>query len=168
MSFKVKDKIVVYDQIYKSYGETVQYRSRGATEASKFGAVAALVNSITPFSLNTPHTGMQTYRDGVKEIPVACISPQDAHMLRRMQNRGEQLVINLKMNAKTYDPTISRNTIAEIRGNAYPDKVVVVSGHIDSWDVGQGAMDDGGGSFISWNSLVVLKSLGLRPRRTLR
>lgn len=165
---KVKGKIVVYDVKFISYGATVIYRSKGASEAAKYGAVAALVSSITPFSLNTPHTGMQSYEETVKKIPVACITPQDAHMLTRMQNRGESIVIHLKMDARNLEPKTSRNTIAEIRGHTHPDKVVVVSGHLDSWDVGQGAMDDGGGAFLSWNSLVVLKALGLRPKRTMR
>lgn len=78
------------------------------------------------------------------------------------------MLINIKMEAENLKPVTSRNTIAEIIGYAQPDRVVVVSGHLDSWDVGQGAMDDGGGAFISWNSLVVLKQLGLRARRTIR
>jgi carboxypeptidase Q len=72
------------------------------------------------------------------------------------------------MNPKFFPNVTSRNTIAEIKGKTDPDRVVMVSGHLDSWDVGQGAMDDGGGAFISWNSLVVLKNLGLRPKRTIR
>lgn len=72
------------------------------------------------------------------------------------------------MDSKFYPNATSRNTVAEFTGTAYPNKVVLVSGHLDSWDVGQGAMDDGGGAFISWNSLVVLKNLELRPKRTIR
>lgn len=111
---------------------------------------------------------MQSYDADVKKIPVACITAQDANMLRRMQTRGEKLIIHLQMDAQNLDPKISRNIIAEIRGHTNPDKVVLVSGHLDSWDVGQGAMDDGGGAMLSWNTLVVLKALGLRPRRTMR
>jgi len=81
---------------------------------------------------------------------------------------GSKLKIFLKMDSKFFANATSRNTIAEIRGSTDSDKVVLVSGHLDSWDVGQGAMDDGGGAFISWNSLVVLKNLGLRPKRTIR
>lgn len=76
--------------------------------------------------------------------------------------------ILLKMDATFFPNATSRNTVAEIAGAADPGKVVLVSGHLDSWDVGQGAMDDGGGAFVSWNSLVVLKNLGLRPKRTIR
>lgn len=81
---------------------------------------------------------------------------------------GTHLEILLKMDSKFFPNAISRNTVAEINGTADPDKIVLVSGHLDSWDVGEGAMDDGGGAFISWNSLVVLKNLGLRPKRTIR
>lgn len=77
-------------------------------------------------------------------------------------------MINVKMGAQSLPSVNSRNTIAEIAGSTKPDKVVVVSGHLDSWDVGQGAMDDGGGAFISWNSLRILKALNLRPKRTIR
>lgn len=167
-SSQVSGKIVVYNQPYVSYSETVVYRSMGASEASKYGAVATLIRSITPFSLNTPHAGHQSYSDGVKKIPTACITVEDAELLSRMYNRGTKLEIFLKMDSKSFTNATSRNTVAEIKGTTDPDKIVLVSGHLDSWDVGQGAMDDGGGAFISWNSLVVLKNLGLRPKRSIR
>ncbi|XP_053975914.1 carboxypeptidase Q-like [Hylaeus volcanicus] len=165
---EVPGKIVVFNQKYVSYDETVEYRSRGATEASKYGAVAALINSVTPFSLYTPHTGMQSYGPNVTKIPVACITAEDASLLKRLSDNGETIQINLKMQAKNLPSKISRNIVAEIVGSTMPEKVVVVSGHIDSWDVGQGAMDDGGGAFISWQALKLLKKLNYRPRRTIR
>ncbi|KAL5242526.1 hypothetical protein ACI65C_009936 [Semiaphis heraclei] len=167
-SSQVNGKIVVYNQPYVSYSETVTYREMGASEASKYGAVATLIRSITPFSLNTPHAGQQSYSDGVKKIPTACITVEDAELLYRMYNRGTKLEIFLKMDSKFFTNATSRNTVAEIKGTTDPDKIVLVSGHLDSWDVGQGAMDDGGGAFISWNSLVILKNLGLRPKRSIR
>ncbi|XP_060868808.1 carboxypeptidase Q-like [Metopolophium dirhodum] len=167
-SSQVSGKIVVYNQPYVSYSETVVYRSMGASEASKYGAVATLIRSITPFSLNTPHAGHQSYSEGVKKIPTACITVEDAELLYRMYNRGTKLEIFLKMDSKFFTNATSRNTVAEIKGTTEPDKIVLVSGHLDSWDVGQGAMDDGGGAFISWNSLVVLKNLKLRPKRSIR
>ncbi|PBC27121.1 Plasma glutamate carboxypeptidase [Apis cerana cerana] len=164
----VPGKIVIYNQKFVSYGETVKYRNNGATEASKYGAVAALVRSVTPYSLYTPHTGHQSYGENVTKIPVAAITVEDATLLRRMANRGERLEINLKMEATNLPSTVSRNVVAELRGSRNPEKVVVVSGHIDSWDVGQGAMDDGGGAFISWQAVKLLKYLNYRPRRTVR
>ncbi|XP_076295596.1 carboxypeptidase Q-like [Lasioglossum baleicum] len=166
--YEVPGKIVVYNQMFVSYGETVKYRSSGASEAAKHGAVAALIRSITPYSLYTPHTGMQSYAANVTKIPVACITPEDSTLLRRIAIRGETIKINLKMEAKTLPNELSRNVIAEIVGSTMPEKVVVVSGHVDSWDVGQGAMDDGGGAFVSWHALKLLKHLNFRPRRTVR
>ncbi|XP_076241534.1 carboxypeptidase Q-like isoform X1 [Calliopsis andreniformis] len=165
---EVPGKIVVYNQKYVSYDKTVQYRSKGASVASKYGAVAALIRSVTPYSLYTPHTGMQSYAPNVTKIPVACITAEDASLLKRMANRGYTIQINLKMQAKNLPDKVSRNVIAEIVGSTVPNKVVVVSGHIDSWDVGQGAMDDGGGAFISWQAVRLLKQLKYRPRRTIR
>ncbi|XP_078040367.1 carboxypeptidase Q-like [Augochlora pura] len=165
---EVPGKIVVYNERYVSYGETVKYRSSGASEAAKYGAVAVLIRSVTPYSLYTPHTGMQSYAENVTKIPAACITQEDALLLRRMSIRGKTIKINLKMEAKTLPDELSRNIIAEIVGSTLPEKVVVVSGHVDSWDVGQGAMDDGGGAFISWHAIKLLKHLNFRPRRTVR
>ncbi|XP_076465000.1 carboxypeptidase Q-like [Babylonia areolata] len=165
---EAKGKIVVYNEDFVDYGTTVAYRSRGASEGAKVGAVATLIRSVTPFSLYTPHTGMQDYEAGVPKIPTACITIEDAQMLWRMSQRGERIVIKLFMGAKNLPPVQSRNTVAEIKGSKYPEQVVLVSGHLDSWDVGQGAMDDGGGAFISWQALSIIRQLGLRPKRTLR
>ncbi|XP_012535012.2 carboxypeptidase Q-like [Monomorium pharaonis] len=165
---EIPGKIVVYNQKFVSYGETVKYRSSGASRAAELGAVAALIRSVTPFSLYTPHTGMMSYAENVTKIPAACITVEDATLLGRIADRGETIVINLKMEAKQYPDTQSRNVIADITGSSAPEKAVVVSGHIDSWDVGEGALDDGGGIFISWNALKLLKHLGIRARRTIR
>ncbi|XP_046574508.1 carboxypeptidase Q-like [Haliotis rubra] len=165
---EARGKIVVYNEDWVGYGATVQYRSLGAVEAAKVGAVASLIRSVTPFSIDSPHTGWQDYSDNVTKIPTACITIEIAQMLHRMSLRGEKIVINLKMEAQNLPMVKSRNTVAEIKGSTYPDEVVIVSGHLDSWDVGQGAMDDGGGAFISWQALSLVRQLGLRPKRTLR
>ncbi|KAK1895882.1 Carboxypeptidase Q, partial [Dissostichus eleginoides] len=161
-------RIVVFNQPFVSYGETVAYRAYGASEAAKVGAVATLIRSITPFSINSPHTGLQDYQDGVKRIPSACITVEDAELMWRMAQRGQRIVVRLTMGAKTLPDAESFNTVAEIPGWEHPEQVVLLSGHLDSWDVGQGAMDDGGGAMISWEALSLIKELGLRPRRTLR
>ncbi|XP_064363765.1 carboxypeptidase Q isoform X1 [Dromaius novaehollandiae] len=165
---EAKGKVVVYNQPFITYGETVQYRSQGAVEAAKVGAVASLIRSIASFSIHSPHTGWQNYQPGVPQIPTACISVEDAEMMSRMSLRGTKIVVYLKMGAKTYPDSSSFNTVAEIVGSKYPEQIVLVSGHLDSWDVGQGAMDDGGGAFISWEALSLVKDLGLRTKRTLR
>ncbi|XP_019861754.1 PREDICTED: carboxypeptidase Q-like [Amphimedon queenslandica] len=165
---EVKDRIVVFNPTYVSYPVTVAYRVNGASRASKYGAVATLIRTVGPFSIYSPHTGMQVYNSSVPAIPTACITIEDANMLDRLERAGERLTIHLYMEAQTLPMVISRNTVAEIKGSVYPDQVVVVSGHLDSWDVGQGAMDDGGGAFISWQALSIVKGLGLTPKRTLR
>lgn len=161
-------KIVLFDVPFTNYGQTVQYRSRGAVAAARAGAVASLIRSVTPYSQQTPHTGSMTYNDSVPRIPHAAITVEDAAMLHRMQRRGERIVVRLRMGAQMLPDSPSRNVVAELRGAERPDEVVVLGGHIDSWDVGQGAMDDGGGSVAAWEAVRVLKQLGLRVRRTIR
>ncbi|KAM9309420.1 carboxypeptidase Q-like [Pholidichthys leucotaenia] len=161
-------RIVVFNQPFVSYEETIAYRAYGASEAAKVGAVATLIRSITPFSINSPHTGWQDYQTGVQRIPTACITVEDAELMWRMAQRGQKIVVRLTMGAKTLPDADSFNTVAEIKGWQHPEQVVLLSGHLDSWDVGQGAMDDGGGAMISWEALSLIKDLGLRPRRTLR
>lgn len=161
-------KIVLYDVPFTTYGETVQYRGRGAIEAARVGAVASLVRSITPYSMQTPHTGGMGYSDDVPRIPHAALTIEDATLLHRMQDRGERIVVHLEMNAETHPDKQSRNVIGEIVGSELPDEVVLVGGHSDTWDVGQGAMDDGGGIVAAWEVVRMLHEMGLRPRRTIR
>ncbi len=161
-------RIVVYDVPFTSYGETVRYRGQGAIEAAKLGAVASLIRSVTPFSMNLPHTGEMRYDSATRRIPHAALTVEDVMMLHRMQERGIIPVVHLTMGARTLPDVPSRDIVAEIRGSERPDEVVVLGGHIDSWDVGQGAMDDGGGAVVSWEALRLMKRLGLRPRRTVR
>lgn len=129
---------MVYNEEYESYGKTVVYRGQGANKAAEVGALAVLIRSITPFSLNTPHTGMLDYDTKIPRIPSACISIEDAELLDRLQRLGEHLTIHLLMNDTTLPNRDSRNSVAEIKGRERPDNVVVISGHLDSWDVGQG------------------------------
>ena len=161
-------KIVLFHAPWMGYGPTVQYRSRGAVAAARAGAVASLIRSVTPYSLDTPHTGAMGYSDDVRRIPHAAITAEDAGMLQRMQERGERIVVRLQMEAETLPDVESRNVMAEIVGYEMPEEVIVMGGHIDSWDVGQGAMDDGGGCVAAWAAVKLLQRLGLRPRRTVR
>ncbi len=161
-------KIVLFNVPFTTYGRTVQYRGGGAIAAARAGAVAALLRSVTPHSLQSPHTGAMGYADGVPRIPFAAVTVEDAQMMQRMIDRGERVVVRLTMEADTLPDVESRNVIAEVRGREFPDQVVVLGGHIDSWDVGQGAMDDGGGSVAAWEAVRLIHALGLEPRRTLR
>jgi carboxypeptidase Q len=163
-----RGKIVLFDAPYVDYGVTVQYRVNGAIAAARAGAVAALLRSVSPFEMRQPHTGVMRYDSTVRKIPFAAISIEDAMMLHRMQNRGQRVAVTLRMEARTLPDAPSRNVVAEIRGSERPDEVVLVSGHLDSWDVGTGAMDDAGGVVAAWEAVRLMKRLGLRPRRTVR
>lgn len=165
---EARGRIVLYDVPFTTYGETVRYRTTGAAAAARVGAVASLLRSVGPYSMQTPHTGTMSYEEGVPSIPAAAITVEDAMLMRRLQDRGERIVVRLAMEAKSLPDAESRNVIAEIRGRELPDEVVVIGGHIDSWDVGQGAMDDAGGSVAAWEAVRLMHELGLRPRRTVR
>lgn len=165
----VRGKIVLFVPRWEGYGKTVIYRSRAASVASKKGAVAALVRSITPYSIGSLHTGMQRYQSDVtNKIPVAAVTVEDAYMLLRMYRRGEKITLHLEMEDRNLGDFVSRNTIAEFAGEKQTS-VTVVSGHLDSWDIGVGAMDDGGGAFIAWKALHLLKRINVKPpKRTIR
>ena len=165
---QARGKIVLFDVPFTSYGETVAYRALGASAAAKVGALAMLVRTVGPFSINSPHTGALRYDTTVKKIPAAAVTLEDAMMLHRMQDRGQPITVTLKMGAQQLPDAPSRNIVAEIRGRDLPDEVVVMGGHIDSWDVGQGAMDDAGGVVAAWEAVRLMKALGLHPRRTIR
>lgn len=165
---KVRGKIVVYNEPWRGYGPTVVYRGQGAVRAARLGAVAALVRSVTPLSLRSPHTGAMNYAADAAPIPAAAISVEDALMIARLQQSGVRIQLRLKMEARTLADAPSANVVGEIAGREKPEEVVVMGGHIDSWDVGQGAQDDASGSVACWQAVQLVKSLGLRPRRTLR
>jgi carboxypeptidase Q len=166
---EAKGKIVLFDVPFTGYGQTVRYRGGAANAAGKVGAAAALIRSVSSFSMQNPHTGAMSYDTASKiKIPAAALSIEDATMVHRMIDRGDKVVINLKMSAQTLPDAPSRNVVAELVGSEKPDEVVVLGGHIDSWDVGQGAMDDGGGVVAAWEAVKLLKRLGLKPRRTIR
>lgn len=167
---EARGKIVLFDAPFTSYGQTVRYRRDGAVAAARAGAVASLIRSVGPYSMRTPHTGAMVYdtTGAVPRIPHAALAAEDAAMIHRMADRGERVVIRLVMGARQLPDAPSRNVVAELVGRERPDEVVVLGGHIDSWDVGQGAMDDGGGVVAAWEAVRLMQRLGLRPRRTVR
>ena len=164
----VEGKIVVYAVDWQGYGKTVQYRGAGASRAAALGAVAALVRSATGHSLNTPHTGGLRYDEEQPKIPAAAITPEEAEWFQRMQSLGHEVTVRLEMDAQTLPDAKSANVIVEIPGRDLPEEVVVMGGHYDSWDVGQGAHDDGAACIAAWQALKILHDLDLQPRRTLR
>jgi carboxypeptidase Q len=163
-----RGKIVVYNAPFTTYGATVSYRLLGASRAARYGAIGALVRSITPVSLQTPHTGGMQYDPNQPKIPVAAITIEAAELLQRMHDRGDRPTVRLKMEAKFLADAESANVIAELKGTEKPEEIILISGHYDSWDVGQGAHDDGGGCIVAWEAIRLLKELGLRPKRTIR
>jgi carboxypeptidase Q len=165
---EAKGKIVLLDVPFTDYVATRKVRTDGPSAAARVGAVACLIRSVASNSIRSPHTGQTRYDSTVAKIPAAALSVEDAAMLHRFQDRGEPMVLTLRMGARKLADAPSRNVIAEIVGREKPDEVVVVGGHIDSWDVGQGAMDDGGGAVGAWEAVRLLKRLNLRPRRTVR
>uniref|UniRef100_A0A8C7A2A4 Carboxypeptidase Q n=1 Tax=Nothoprocta perdicaria TaxID=30464 RepID=A0A8C7A2A4_NOTPE len=119
---EAKGRIVVYNEPFLTYGQSVQYRSRGAVEAARAGALASLVRSVASLSISSPHTGWQNYQPDVPQIPTACISVEDAEMMSRMSLRGTKIVVYLKLGAKTYPDAPSFNTVAEIVGSKFPEQ----------------------------------------------
>jgi carboxypeptidase Q len=172
---EARGKIVVFDVAFPdtlspfaAYGSVVPYRVTGAIAAARAGAVASLIRSVASLSLQNPHTGVMIYDSTVHRIPHAALSVEDAMLLHRMQDRGEHPVLHLVMNARKLPDAPSRNVVAEVPGREHPEEVVVLGGHIDSWDVGEGAMDDAGGAVAAWEAVRLLQRLGLHPRRTVR
>jgi carboxypeptidase Q len=149
------------------YGKAVAYRWAGPSAAAKHGAIGMLIRSVTERSLSTPHTGSTGYADGVPKIPAAALTIEDAELLDRLSQRGP-VSVHLELDEQQLPDVESANVIGDLRGSDKPDEIVVIGGHIDSWDVGQGAQDDGGGITMMMEVLRVLKQLHLQPHRTIR
>lgn len=165
---RVRGRVVVFNVPFTTYDQTRPYRSDGPSRAAQLGAVASLVRAVGPAGLRLPHTGGLNYAANAPKIPAAAIASEDADRLQRMSDRGERIVLKLQMEAHFEADAPSANVVGEIRGREKPDEFVVIGGHIDSWDVGAGASDDGGGIVATWEALRLMKNLGLRPRRTVR
>ncbi|HJY34561.1 MAG TPA: M28 family peptidase, partial [Vicinamibacterales bacterium] len=140
---EARGKIVLFNAPFKGYGPTVAYRVNGPSQAAGAGALAVLVRSIGLDGLRTTHTGMLTYREGVPRIPAAAITAEDAARLARMAARGEKLRVRLRMGAEMLPDADSANVIAEVQGREKPEEVVILGAHLDSWDLGRGALDNG-------------------------
>jgi carboxypeptidase Q len=173
---EAKGKIVLFNQQCDwvnrptaCYGDTAVYRVSGPSAAARVGAVAMLLRSLASNDRSSlPHTGMMTYDSDAGKIPCAAITVEDAEAMDRMATNKLKIVVSLFMEAQTLVPVPQPNVVAELTGTDKKDEIIIVSGHLDSWDVGVGAMDDGGGAFVSWQVLSTLKALKLQPRRTIR
>jgi len=165
---EAKGKIVLFDMPWEGYGSVAKFRVGGASAAARHGAVAALVRSAARVSLGAPHTGMMRYEDDAPRIPTAALTVEDAGRLRRLADKGLKPRVNLYMEAKNHGETTSYNVLGDIRGRELPEEIVLVCGHLDSWDVGTGAQDDGAGVVLALASARILLKQDLRPRRTVR
>ncbi len=165
---RVKGRIVLFNAPFTTYGETVQYRGSGPSRAAALGAVAVLVRSVGPTGLRTPHTGALNYAEGSPRIPAAAIAAEDADRIQRILDRGTTVRVRLMMQARMLPDADSFNVVGEISGRERPGEIVALGGHLDSWDVGTGAQDDGGGCVVTWEAARLMKRLNLRPRRTVR
>jgi len=173
---KVKGKIVFFNKAmdrtyldtFQAYGEAVPYRGRGAAEASKQGAVAVLVRSMTLRIDDDPHTGMVQYDPKVAKIPAAAISTLDADFLSDFLQKNDSVVINLKLSCRELPPVASANVVGEIQGTEWPNQIILLGGHLDSWDLATGAHDDGAGCVQAIEALRLIKESGLKPKRSIR
>ncbi len=172
---KIKGKIVFYNRpmdptqlrTFRAYGGAVDQRSQGPSTAAKYGAVAVLVRSMTTRLDDIPHTGGLNYKDGIKKIPAVAISTNDAELLSRILKK-EKTHVFVRTTCEMLSDKLSYNVIGEIRGSEFPNEIILVGGHLDSWDVGSGAHDDGAGCVHAMDVMQIMKRLNYRPKRTIR
>ncbi|HYC63022.1 MAG TPA: M20/M25/M40 family metallo-hydrolase [Thermoanaerobaculia bacterium] len=176
---KIAGKIVFYNGVmdmslvesgraFEAYSKAVVFRGVGASRAAEFGAVAAVVRSVASASLRTPHTGSLRYDEKHPKIPAAALTTEDADLVHRLLAKGERVRMHLVLTPRTLPDVASSNVIAEIRGSERPDEIVLIGGHLDSWDLGTGAIDDGSGVVMCMETLRAMKELGIVPKRTIR
>jgi Zn-dependent M28 family amino/carboxypeptidase len=146
----------------------VAFRGAGASRAAELGAVGSLIRSVGSASLRTPHTGSLRYDPKQPKIPAAAMTAEDAMLVHRLLAKGEKVRMQMVLTPKTLPDVESANVIAEIRGSERPEEIVLVGAHLDSWDLGTGAIDDGSGVVMVMESLRMMKELGIRPKRTVR
>ncbi|MBC7828029.1 MAG: M20/M25/M40 family metallo-hydrolase [Chitinophagaceae bacterium] len=173
---EIKGKIVFYNyrfnplfvKTFNSYADAVKYRGQGPSRAAKYGAVAALVRSMTHATDNNPHTGATLYNDSFPKIPAAAVGLKDADILVDIIAKDKNAALFLKTNANILKDTIGHNVIGELMGSEFPDQIITVGGHLDSWDPAEGAHDDGAGCVHAIEILRVFKAIGYKPKRTIR
>ena len=175
----VRGKIVFYNKAmdmslveggraFEAYGQAVTFRGGGASRAAEFGAVAAVIRSVASASLRSPHTGSLRYDAKQPKIPAAALSTEDAELVHRLLEKGDRVRMHLVLTPRTLADVESANVIAEIRGSERPEEIVLIGGHLDSWDLGTGAIDNGSGCAMVMETMRTLKELGIQPKRTIR
>lgn len=171
---KIKGKIVFFNYpmrpelIFGGYGDAVRYRTNGPVEAAKLGAVGVMIRSVTHALDNHPHTGTTRYDTAVNKIPAMACSTKDAEWLSQLLKKEKQVSLFMKINSKMMPDVLSYNVIGELRGTEKPGEIITVGGHLDSWDIGEGAHDDGTGCVQSIEVIRALKAIGVKPKRTIR
>ncbi len=176
---KVRGKIVYFNnpmdlelvkarRSFEAYSRAVIYRGSGASRAAEYGALAAVIRSVASASLRTPHTGALRYDPKQPKIPAAAMTTEDAELVHRLLARGDRVRMRLVLTPKTLPDVESANVVAEIRGSEKPEEIVLIGGHLDSWDLGTGAIDDGSGVAMVMDAMRVMKESGVRPKRTIR
>ena len=172
---QVKGKIVFYNyhfiptnvSTFRSYADAGKYRKSGASRAAKYGAVGVIIRSMSESTDNNPHTGTMEYNDSFPKIPAAAIGLQDADNLWNLCHQSS-VTVNITTHGKFLPDERAYNVIAELKGSEVPDEIITVGGHLDSWDVNEGAHDDGAGVVHTMEVLRVLRALGYQPRHTIR
>jgi hypothetical protein len=176
---KLKGKIVFYEgamdmslvesgKAFEAYSKAVVFRGIGASRAAEFGAAAVVIRSVASASLRTPHTGSLRYDEKQPKIPAAAMTTEDAGLVHRLLAKGERVRMHLVLTPRMLPDVASSNIIAEIRGSERPDEIVLIGGHLDSWDLATGAIDDGSGVVMVMETLRAMHELGIRPKRTIR
>jgi carboxypeptidase Q len=175
---KVAGKIVLFNARFdrqmaaegfggEAYGQAVAYRGGGPTAAARLDAVAALNRSAGGAEFRLPHTGLTFYAPDVPKIPAAAVTAEDGDLIARLAAQGP-VRMELVLTPRQLPDAVSYNVIADLKGSEHPEQVVLVSGHLDSWDLGTGAIDDGAGVVVAMQTLQLIKQLGLHPKRTIR
>lgn len=172
----IKGKVVFYNRpmnpslinTFAAYGDCSQYRVYGASKAAKLGAIGIILRSVTLRIDDNPHTGIMYYEEDDIKIPGVAISARDAYNLSNMLKSDPNTSFKMKLSCKTLPDTISYNVIGEIKGSEKPDEIILVGGHLDSWDIGEGAHDDGAGVVQSIETMRLFNLLKIKPKRTIR
>ena len=173
---KIKGKIVFYNHPFKelfqntfqAYSESVAYRWAGPSEAARYGAIATVCRSMTNASDNNPHTGAMHYNDSLPKIPCCAISTNAADLLSKIIHANNSTKFFYKQECHFLDSVLSYNVIGEIKGEEFPDEYIAIGGHLDSWDLGTGAHDDGAGVVQCIEIIRTLKASNIKPKRTIR
>lgn len=151
----------------QAYGSVVPYRIEGPSRAAQKGAAAALVRSTGLTGSRLPHTGVTEYAEGTRKIPAAAVTAEDADLISDLVSRGE-VAIHLVLTPMSLPPEASHNIIADLKGSEFPEQIIIVSGHLDSWDLGTGALDDASGVGVAMDVLRIIKTVNPNPKRTIR